>query len=71
MFICVVGGLAVIFTVKFFSGSVGCSSDGRLTFTALSFMLVDETATLQLCPNCYKAFFTENEDADCCEECMG
>ena len=36
-----------------------------------SFMLVDETATLQLCPNCYKAFFTENEDADCCEECMG
>ena len=34
-----------------------------------SFMLVDETATLKLCPNCYKAFFTENKDADCCEEC--
>ena len=34
-----------------------------------SFMLVDETATLKLCPNCYKAFFTENEDVECCEEC--
>ena len=34
-----------------------------------SFMLVDETARLKLCPNFYKAFFTENEDADCCEEC--
>ena len=34
-----------------------------------SFMLVDETAMLKLCPNCYKAFFTENEDDDCCEEC--
>ena len=26
-----------------------------------SFMLVDETATLKLCPNCYKAFFVEND----------
>ena len=34
-----------------------------------SFMLVDETATLKLCPNCYKAFFAENADVDCCEEC--
>lgn len=34
-----------------------------------SFMLVDETAVLKLCPKCSKAFFTENEDADCCEEC--
>ena len=34
-----------------------------------SFMLVDETATLKLCPNCYKAFFAENGDADCCEQC--
>ena len=34
-----------------------------------SFMLVDETATLKLCTNCYKAFFMENEDADLCEEC--
>ena len=33
-----------------------------------SFMLVDETATLKMCPNCYKAFFTEN-DAYCCEAC--
>lgn len=35
-----------------------------------SFMLVDETSTLKLCPNCYRAFFTEKEDADFCEECM-
>ena len=35
-----------------------------------SFMLVDETSTLKLCHNCYKAFFTENKDADLCEECM-
>jgi hypothetical protein len=35
-----------------------------------SFMLVDETATLKLCPNCYKAFFTENEDdVYCSKEC--
>ena len=34
-----------------------------------SFMLVDETATLKLCHNCYKAFFAEDEDADYCEEC--
>ena len=35
-----------------------------------SFMLVDETATLKLCPNCYKAFFSENEDdAYCSAEC--
>ena len=34
------------------------------------FMLVDETSTLKLCPNCYKAFFAENKDADLCEECM-
>ena len=34
-----------------------------------SFILVAETSTLKLCPNCYKAFFTENEDADCCEDC--
>lgn len=33
-----------------------------------SFMLVDETATLKLCPNCYKAFFTENEDDVYCSE---
>ena len=33
-------------------------------------MLVDETSTLKLCPNCYKAFFTENEDdVYCSEEC--
>ena len=36
-----------------------------------SFMLVDETTTLKLCPNCYKAFFTENEDDVCCEDCEG
>ena len=36
-----------------------------------SFMLVDETAMLKLCPNCYKAFFTENKDAGCCEDCEG
>lgn len=34
-----------------------------------SFMLVDETATLKLCPNCYKAFFTEDVERGCCEEC--
>ena len=35
-----------------------------------SFMLVDETATLKLCPNCYKAFFTENkDDVYCSTEC--
>ena len=34
-----------------------------------SFMLVDETATLKLCDNCYKAFFMENEEDDCCDEC--
>ena len=35
-----------------------------------SFMLVDETATLKLCANCYKAFFTENgDDVYCSEEC--
>lgn len=34
-----------------------------------SFMLVDETSSLKLCPNCYKAFITENEDTDGCEEC--
>ena len=34
-----------------------------------SFMLVDETSTLKLCPNCYKAFFTENENVDCCKTC--
>lgn len=33
-----------------------------------SFMLVDETATLKLCANCYKAFFTENEDDVYCSE---
>ena len=33
--------------------------DAQMMF---SFMLVDETSTLKLCPNCYKAFFTENED---------
>jgi len=37
-----------------------------------NFMLVDETAILKLCPNCYKAFFTENEDdVYCCERCEG
>ena len=36
-----------------------------------SFMLVDETSTLKQCPNCYKAFFTENEDdVYCSEDCM-
>ncbi|MBQ3194779.1 MAG: hypothetical protein IJB59_14555 [Oscillospiraceae bacterium] len=35
-----------------------------------SFMLVDETSSLKLCPNCYKAFFTENEeDVYCSKEC--
>ena len=35
-----------------------------------SFMLVDETATLKLCPNCYKAFFAETaDDVYCSEEC--
>ena len=35
-----------------------------------SFMLVDEASTLKLCPNCYKAFFTENEDdIYCSKEC--
>ena len=35
-----------------------------------SFMLVDETSTLKLCPNCYKAFFAENEyDVYCSSEC--
>jgi hypothetical protein len=34
-----------------------------------SFMLVDETATLKLCPNCYRAFFTEN-DVYCCDQCV-
>ena len=33
-----------------------------------SFMLVDETATLKLCPNCYRAFFAENEDDIYCSE---
>lgn len=35
-----------------------------------SFMLADETSSLKLCANCYKAFFTENYDDDfCCAEC--
>ena len=35
-----------------------------------SFMLVDEASTLKLCPNCYKAFFTETEnDIYCGVEC--
>lgn len=34
-----------------------------------SFMLVDETSTLKLCPNCYKAFFAENDDIYCSETC--
>lgn len=35
-----------------------------------SFMLADETSSLKLCANCYKAFFTDNEDNDfCCAEC--
>ena len=35
-----------------------------------SFMLVDETAVLKLCPKCSKAFFTENEDdVYCSAEC--
>ena len=33
-----------------------------------SFLLVYETSTLKLCPNCYKAFFTENEDDVYCSE---
>ena len=36
-----------------------------------SFMLVDETFRLKLYPNCYKAFFTENEDTDYCRTCGG
>ena len=36
----------------------------------LSFMLVDETSTLKLCPNCHKAFLTENgDDVYCSENC--
>ena len=36
-----------------------------------SFMLVDETSKLKLCPNCYKAFFTENgDDLYCSEKCL-
>ena len=31
-------------------------------------MLVDETAALKLCPNCYKAFFAEKEDDIYCSE---
>ena len=34
-----------------------------------SSMLVDEISTLKLCPNCYKAFFTENENTVLCREC--
>ena len=34
-----------------------------------SFMLVGEPATLKLCSNCYKAFFTENFESDRCVEC--
>lgn len=30
---------------------------------------VDETVTLKMCTNWYKAFFTGNDDAYCCEEC--
>ena len=33
-----------------------------------SFMLVDETSTLRLCLNCYKAFFAENDDDIYCSE---
>lgn len=33
-----------------------------------SFMLADETSTLKLCPNCYKAFFTESEDDVFCSD---
>lgn len=34
-----------------------------------SFMVVDETAALKQCPNCYKAFFTDNENTVFCREC--
>ncbi len=34
-----------------------------------SFMLADETFSLKLCPNCFKAFFTENDDKFCGLEC--
>lgn len=34
-----------------------------------SFMLADETSKLKLCPNCYTAFFTENDEEFCSLEC--